>query len=143
MTLYEAKKKKTKSKKTLQRPSLEEKPEHWREQAISCGPSTAMQAHREASGLSNCSEIGSKSRMLHFKTRTHPAVSAREARSIRTALRKRYGASFVTAQIEECATMCTKPAVSFLQLQATPLCAYARTPSPCQMNGTYVRTSLH
>lgn len=80
--------------------------------------------------------------MLHLKTRTHPALSARKARSIRTALRKRYGASFVTAQIEESATMCTKPAVSFLQLQATPFCAYARTPSPCQTNGTYVWTSL-
>lgn len=36
------------------------KPEHWREQAISCGPSMAMRSRRKAFGLTNCSELGRK-----------------------------------------------------------------------------------
>lgn len=70
------------------------KPEHWREQGISCGPSTAMQvcAGKPLDAIltaANSEEGRAQTRRLHFKTCTQPAVSPREVRSIRVALHKR------------------------------------------------------
>lgn len=70
------------------------KPEHWREQGISCGPSTAMQVCvgeplDAILTAANSEEGRAQTRRLHFKTCTQPAVSPREVRSIRVALHKR------------------------------------------------------